>query len=158
LQWQLRNERVRPLASIKLCPFSKPANQFGWIILAKDTDLGEIGLGRLLSMAMLAVLDPFWSLALPNATLNSRRKGGLNVVFEEIVGAMGILRVLHNFATGEITADRSIGETQLHHLVVIAHGDIDLSKALERPILNGCEVHVRHLHCGKLKNERTSGE
>jgi hypothetical protein len=149
---------VRPLASIKLCPFSKPANQFGWIILAKDTDLGEIGLGRLLWQAVFALLDTLRSLPAPNPTLETWREGVLYVELEEIVGAMGILGVLHNVATGKVSPDCCIGETQLDRLVVITHGNIDTAKAPERTILNGCEVHVQHLDSNKLEEKRDERE
>jgi hypothetical protein len=85
--------------------------------------------------------------------LGTWREGVINVELEKIVGAMGVLRVLHNIATGKVAPDRRIGETQFDGLVIISHGDIDSSKPFEGPFLDGCEVHVRHLDCNKLERE-----
>jgi hypothetical protein len=134
---------------------AKLQDECSGIVLTEDTNFGEISLGGLLWKAMLPILDPFQGFAVPNAALEPRRKGDLNVEFEEIVGAMGILRDLHNVATGEVTPDSRIGETQLDGLVIVPHGNIDTAKAFERAILNGCEMHARHLvDSDKLRKER----
>jgi hypothetical protein len=75
------------------------------------------------------------------------------VELEQIVGAMRILGVLHNVATGEFSPESRIGEAELAGLIVIPHLDIDTAKAIVRPRCDLCEVHVRHLHSDKLEQE-----
>jgi hypothetical protein len=57
------------------------------------------------------------------------------VEHEEIVGAILILRVLHDIATAKLSPESHVGKAQLAGLVIVPHLNLDTARPLRGPVV-----------------------